>query len=380
MNSSRPAVIRAHALVALALLLAIIGGLPGLVAPAGAEDTTVTVAARDVAPFVTTANDVKSGFTIDILNEVSARRGWTIAYGKASSQTDVLKAVAEGRADAALGALAITSDRAGEFDFSQPLYNGGLQILVPASATSRSLPGLAEFLRLLFSWSLLVWLAAALVIALIPAHITWLVARRHDDSMVSRAYFPGIFQAVGWSLGMLVTQPDNFPKHWASRTLGLALAFVSIIFVSLFTATLTTNLTVNKINSQISSPSDLFGKSVCTLADSAAADYLKKIGVEFDGEPAIGDCYAGLQKQIFDAVVFDAPVLNYHVANRGDGTSQVVGPVFDKEDYGIAFARGSELRRHFDETMLGMREDGTFGLIRQKWFGDDGSSSAGSPR
>ena len=117
MNSSRPAVIRAHALVALALLLAIIGGLPGLVAPAGAEDTTVTVAARDVAPFVTTANDVKSGFTIDILNEVSARRGWTIAYGKASSQTDVLKAVAEGRADAALGALAITSDRAGEFDF-----------------------------------------------------------------------------------------------------------------------------------------------------------------------------------------------------------------------------------------------------------------------
>lgn len=68
--------------MALALLLAITGGLPGLIAPAGAEDTTVTVAAREVAPFVTKTNNVKSGFTIDILNEVSLRRGWTITYGK----------------------------------------------------------------------------------------------------------------------------------------------------------------------------------------------------------------------------------------------------------------------------------------------------------
>lgn len=57
---------------------------------------------------------------------------------------------------------------------------------------------------------------------------------------------------------------------------------------------------------------------------------------------------------------------------------QVVGQVFDKEDYGAAFRRGSELRRQFDETLLGMREDGTFDEIKQKWFGVDGTDSAGS--
>lgn len=369
---------RVHALVIVALLGAIMGGVPGLVAPAGAEQDTVTVAARDVPPFVTTAGTIKSGFTIDILNEVSARSGWTITYGSDGTETEVLNAVAEGRADAALGALSITSARAKDFDFSQPVYNGGLQILVPISEAKRSLPGLEEFLEVLFSRTMAVWLMAALAIALIPAHITWLVERRHDNSMVSRGYIPGIFQAMGWSLGMLATQPDDFPKHWLSRTVSLVLAFVSIIFVAIFTATLTANLTVEKINSQISSPADLIGKRVCTLGDSTAAAYLRKLGVEFDAAPSIEDCYAGLKKRSFDAVVFDAPVLNYWVSNDGAGIAQTVGPVFEREDYGIAFRRGSELRRQFDETMLGMREDGTFDLIKQKWFGDDGSSSAGS--
>lgn len=369
---------RNHVLAVIALLLTIIASLPTLAAPAGADQTTITVDTLDLTPFVITENNVKSGFSIDVLNEIATRRGWTITYGPDGPVSEILQNVADGRADAALGAIAITAERARALDFSQPLYNGGLQILVPTSTTSRSLPGLAEFLQVLFSQTMLVWLAAALAIALIPGHITWLLERRHGDSMVSRAYFPGIVQAIGWSLGMLATQPDKYPKHWASRTLGLALAFVSIIFVSLFTATLTANLTVSKIGSQISSPSDLFGKSVCTLADSTADDYLTKLGVDFDAKSAIDDCYTGLKTRNFDAVVFDAPVLTYYVANGGAGTTQVVGRVFEKEDYGTVFRRGSELRRQFDETMLGMREDGTFDLIKTKWFGDDGTGSVGS--
>ena len=365
-----------HVLVVAALMLGLMGAVPSLVAPAAADQSVVTVDTHGEAPFITTVNGVKSGFTIDILNEITARRGWTLQYG---TDGTVDAEVAGGRADAAVGAIGITSDRAKTFDFSQPLFNGGLQIMVPNSDNQRSLPGLAEFVDVLLSQTMLVWLLAALAIALIPAHITWLVERRHDDSMVARTYFPGILQALGWSLGMLATQPDNFPKHWASRTLGLAMAFVSIIFVSIFTATLTANLTVDKINSQITSPSDLLGKSVCTLGASTAADYLKKIGVEFTAAPSIADCYSGLRQSNFEAVVFDAPALSYYLSRDGAGTAQLVGQVFEREDYGIAFRRGSDVRRQLDEALLGMREDGTYDLIRQKWFGSNGSGVAGAP-
>jgi len=111
---------------------------------------------------VITENNVKSGFSIDVLNEIATRRGWTITHGPDGPDgpvSGILKNVAEGRADAALGAIEITAERAKALDFSQPLYDGGLQILVPTGPTSRSLPGLAEFLQVLFSQTMLVWLA-----------------------------------------------------------------------------------------------------------------------------------------------------------------------------------------------------------------------------
>jgi ABC-type amino acid transport substrate-binding protein len=68
-------------------------------------------------------------------------------------------------------------------------------------------------------------------------------------------------------------------------------------------------------------------------------------------------------------VVFDAPVLRYHVANDGAGLMELAGPIFQTEDYGIAFPNGSELRKQADSALLSMREDGTYELIKQKWFG-----------
>jgi len=109
---------------------------------------------------------------------------------------------------------------------------------------------------------MLIRLGAAFVITVIPAHITWLVERHHADSMVSKAYFPGVFQAFGWGLGTLAAQPDDAPRHWMARAMGVLWAFVSIIVVAYFTATLTANLTVERFDAQISSPADLFGKKV----------------------------------------------------------------------------------------------------------------------
>ena len=324
-----------------------------------------------------TSNDIKSGFGIDVLNEIAIRLQWNVTYGNADNVTDALKEVAEGRADAAMGAISITSARSKDFDFSQPVANGGLQIMVPQSAAERSLPGIVEFAKLLFSRSMLVWLAAALIIALIPAHITWLVERRHAESMVAKAYFPGIFQALGWSLGMLATQPDSFPRHWVSRGISLVLAFVSIIFVAIFTATLTANITVSKFDSRISSPADLPGKRVRTVADTTSATYLINLGVTFTGAKTIDDCFTGLQNKTLDAVVFDSLALNYFIAQDDAGIGQIVGPIFEKEDYGVVFRLGSPLRKQFNEALLGMKEDGSYDLIKQKWLGDDASSTAG---
>ena len=226
---------------------------------------------------------------------------------------------------------------------------------------------------------MLVWLGAAFVITVIPAHITWLVERRHADSMVSKSYFPGVFQAFGWGLGTLAAQPDDAPKHWLARAMGVLWAFVSIIFVAYYTATLTANLTVERFDAEISSPADLFGKKVCTVANTTSAHFLRDLTVNATGAPTIDDCFRGLKKNDYAAVVFDAPVLQYYVTHDGAGTAQLAGPIFQDEDYGIVLQLGSELRKKVDEALMSMREDGTYDMIKAKWFGSEDAHSPGEP-
>lgn len=369
---------RLRAAIGATLLVALLGGLPVIASQATAVPTprVVTVATHDLEPFVMTQGAIKSGFTIDLLEAIAKREDWTLSYVDVANVAEQLKAVSDRRVDAAATAISITADRTKDYDFSQPILNSGLQIMVPTSKLEQSTPGLRDFLNLVFSKMMAIWLAAGLLVSVLPAHIIWLSERRHEHPMVPKSYFAGVFRAFGWSLGMLAGQPDDIPRHPLTRGLATLWAFVGLIFVAFYTATLTANMTVAKFAAQINSPADLLGKRVCTVANTAPAEYLNSIGVEAQGVAAIDDCYATLKKGDLDAVVFDSPVLRFYAAHEGAGIAQIVGTIFEAEDYGVAFPNGSEGRRRFDEGLLSVREDGTYDLIKQKWFGFENAGSA----
>lgn len=351
-----------------------IGGLPGLnLANAAPTPRVLTVSTYDIEPFVMTENGIKSGFTIDLLDEIGKRTGWTYTYVDHGNVRGILDDVLQKKTDMAAAAISITSDRSQVLDFSQPILNAGLQIAVPEGAVGRSQPGLMDFLGLLFSKTMAVWLLAALALTILPAHIIWLLERRHPDAMVSRSYFPGIFQAFGWGLGMLAAAPDEAPRHWQARALAVVWAFVGIIFVAYYTATLTANLTMEKFDAQITSPGDLIGRKVCAVANTTSTRALTDLGVPATEVPAIEDCYAGLAKRDFDATVSDAPLLQYFVAHGGAGIAELAGPIFHHEDYGLAFQLGSDLRKQADDALLSLRESGDFDLIKRKWLGEAAS-------
>jgi polar amino acid transport system substrate-binding protein len=100
--------------------------------------------------------------------------------------------------------------------------------------------------------------------------------------------------------------------------------------------------------------------------------------VDANGLPAIDDCYRGLRDGTFDAVVFDSPILRYYAAGDGAGAVQLAGPIFNAEDYGFAFRQNGDLHSDVDESLLEIRQDGTYDLIKRKWFGDE-SQAANEP-
>jgi polar amino acid transport system substrate-binding protein len=228
---------------------------------------------------------------------------------------------------------------------------------------------LTDLFELLFSRTTLVWLLIAALLMLIPAHVVWLIERRDKDGIIPTSkYLPGIFHAIHWSAGTLMSQSDRMPHHPLSRVVSYAWMFTSVVFIALYTAQLTSNLTVQQIRGAINGPDDLPGKRVGTIRGSISAEYLRahKAGlVEF---AQLGEMYQALLDKRVDAILLAAPPLRYYAAREGKGVVKMVGPEFNKGDAAFAFPEGSPLRRVVNAALLAVREDGTYQQIYDKWF------------
>lgn len=147
---------------------------------------------------------------------------------------------------------------------------------------------------------------------------------------------------------------------------------MSVIFVAYFTAAVTAAITVQQLQGNISGPGDLPGQRIGTTTGSTASNWLTEHNITPTEFQAIADAFAALERRQLDAVVFDAPVLLYYANHSGLGKVQVVGPIFRKENYGIAFPLGSDLRKPVNSALLKLRENGTFDALYARWFGQGG--------
>jgi glutamine transport system substrate-binding protein len=126
-------------------------------------------------------------------------------------------------------------------------------------------------------------------------------------------------------------------------------------------------------NEEVSSLEDLEGLSIATKIGSTSYDFLQQeLGEDADITPYPGtaDMYMALLGRNVDAVLYDAPNVAYFSQTRGEGRTKVVGPLYEGQQYGIVFHKGSEWVEPTNEALAAMREDGTYNEIYTKWFGE----------
>jgi len=349
---------------ALSLLLVLTSSAAAQTAP-----QELRVATRVLPPLVVDQDGTLTGFSIDLWTKIAERLQLKMKYQVAPDVRALLEEVRAGRADLGVAAISITSAREAEFDFSQPILNAGLQIMVRGKGQEADSNPLWDLLGLLFSKTILVWLGIALLLILIPAHLIWFLERKEKDGVVpTEKYFPGIFHAMYWAAGVLATQGERMPRQWLARVFSVIWMFTGVVFVAFYTAQLAATLTVQQIQGGISGPDDLPGKRVATTRGSTAAAYLREAKAQVHEVARIDEAYVALLNKDVDAVVFDAPVLLYYVATEGKGKAHMVGTPFRKEDYGIVFQPNNPLRKQVNNALLALREDGTYQQIYDKWF------------
>ncbi|MFN6484426.1 MULTISPECIES: transporter substrate-binding domain-containing protein [unclassified Nostoc] len=324
------------------------------------------VATRVIPPFVLSNKGELSGFSIDLWRKIANQIGVKSKFIEYSTVPQVLSAIKESKANLGISAISITAEREQNFDFSLPIFAGGLQIMVRnAESNSSAFPNI---LQLFFSASLLQVIGVALVLIVLAAHIIWLSERHHKDGMIPKSYFPGIFKACWWAAATLATQADEMPKGVLGRLVGIIWMFIGVLFVAYFTASATTSLTVQQLQGDIRGIDDLPGKVVATTAGSTAAAYLREHKISVLEVTKIEQAYNALQTKKADAVVFDAPVLLFYAANEGKGKVQIVGSILREESYGIILPNNSPYRKPINQALLSLKENGTYQSLYDKWF------------
>lgn len=328
-----------------------------------AQSLSVTTVTRP--PFSYDEGGHETGFSMDLLAALAEALNWDYTVNRVEAFSDMLGAVQSGSADLAIANISITALRETQMDFSQPIFEAGLQIMVPSDAVRKP-----SLLQALLSKELFIAIGLAFAILLGGGMLMWSFERRaqpYFDRDLNEAWFPSFW----WALNLVVNGgfEERMPRTPFGRMLGVVLVVSSLFIVSVFTARITSVMTVDAITGSVNSVNDLYGKTVGTISGSTAASFLNRREIEFTSYPGLNEMLDAFKAEDLDAVVFDAPILSYFAAHEGRRIASMTGGVFLRENYGIAFPTGSPLVEDVNQALLGLREDGTYDEIYRKWFG-----------
>ncbi len=327
-----------------------------------ADDLTVATVTRP--PFSMVENGQSTGFSMDLWSAMMSDLGHTYTVRRVDSFPEMLALVESGEVDAATANISITSERERIMDFSHPIFASGLQIMAPVGA------GQVSLWAAIFSYDLLLAIIAFFVLLLLAGMLMWFFERKRQmyfDLTFKQALFP----AFWWALNLVVNGgfEERQPRTTFGRFFGVILVISSLFLVSIFVAKITASLTVDAIQNSITGINDLHGKRVGTIDQSTSASYLQNRELRYLAYTDFNQLRAAFEDGQLDAVVFDAPILAYYVNTDGQDLGELVGPVFIPENYGIAVSANSTFTEQFNQSLLRLRENGSYEAIYRKWFG-----------
>ena len=314
------------------------------------------------------------GFSIDLWNKLAESLGRKTEWIYHDTTPDIINSAYESKIDLGIAAITVSSEREKLVDFSNSMYETGLQIMVSAeNNNSNPLNILVVELKKLLSWKVLGWL---LIMLLITIHLRLLVDRMSGDHFFPRGYFKGIYETLWWGITMLVTWETPQSKGLA-RVIDLSWHLIGLIAMSIMTAVVTAALTSQAIVGNIQSEKDLPNKRVAAVATDAPRQYLEAIGANVVPVKSIEEGMKLLREKNVEALVHDGPRLSYLAGkiNKKEKKSifYVLPAIFNAQNYGIVFPQKSPLREPINKILLQLREstgleDSFHETLRKKWI------------
>ncbi|XP_015065010.1 glutamate receptor 3.6 isoform X1 [Solanum pennellii] len=294
-----------------------------------------------------------------------------VAFGDGHNNpddTELIRLITAGVYDAAIGDIAITTNRTKMVDFTQPYIESGLVVVAPVKEQNSN------------AWAFLspftpkMWCVTG-VFFLIVGTVIWILEHRLNDD------FRGppskqIVTVLWFSFSTLFTAQRENTVSTFGRIVLLIWLFVVLIINSSYTASLTSILTVQKLSSPITGIESLVNtkEPIGYQWGSFARNYLIQelridesrlvpLNLPEDYAKALKD---GPSRGGVAAVVDERAYMELFLSSRCQFS--ILGQEFTKNGWGFAFPRDSPLAVDMSTAILKLSENGELQRIHDKWL------------
>ncbi|KAI3736477.1 hypothetical protein L6452_16019 [Arctium lappa] len=329
-------------------------------------------------------NDSKKvgGFSIDVFLAAIKLLQYPVPYEfimfgdghKNPSYTQLVNQIASNVFDAAVGDISIVSNRAKTVDFTHPYMESGLVVVVQIRKPDSC------------SWAYLqpfsppLWVVIAFLFLFVGL-VVWLLEHRHNDEF--RGPPKRQFVTVLWFTfsTMFFAHRENTVSTLGRVVLFIWL-FVVLIINSSYTASLTSILMVQQLQSPINGIESLIASNevIGFQVGSFAENYLvQELNIPRSRLVGLGSPEEFAEKLVSGtvaAIVDERPYVDLFLSNHCN--FQIVGQEFTKSGLGFAFARDSPLAVDMSSAILRLAENGELGKIHEDWLKKEGGCGAGS--
>ncbi|KAM1127260.1 glutamate receptor 3.3 [Malus sylvestris] len=336
----------------------------------------IRVSYREFVSQVRGTDNMFKGFCIDVFTAAVNLLPYAVPYrfipfgdGKNNpSYTELVTSIATGVFDAAIGDIAIVTNRTKNVDFSQPYAASGLVVVAPFKKLNSSA---WAFFRPFTARMWVVTAASFLVVGI----VVWILEHRINDE------FRGppkkqLITILWFSISTLFFSHRENTVSTLGRVVLIIWLFVVLIINSSYTASLTSILTVQHLSSPIKGIESLKSSDepIGYQVGSFAEHYLsEELGIPKNRLIALGSpqAYAralqlGPKKGGVAAVVDERPYVELFLSSQCK--FRVVGPEFTKSGWGFAFPRDSPLAVDMSTAILQLSENGDLQRIHDKWL------------
>ena len=255
----------------------------------------------------------------------------------------LLQGLEDGSLDVVAAALTVTAEREAKLDFTAPFHTTGLAVVVRDEDT----PVWMQALRLLASTSFLSLIGVVGVVQLAVGTVVWALEKRaNPDQFGQHSLWRGLAAGFWWSTVTMTTvgYGDKTPRTMAGRVVAQAWMLCSVVIVSVFTATVASNLTVEQLSSRVQSAADLRNVKVAVVEGSTSDLYAEARDIDAIRHSGLESALAALRDGDVDAVVHDAPLLREELRSPEAASLRLLEFRFRRQDYAFAVPTGSPVR------------------------------------